>query len=274
MIRKNIINTFESITNFSQYLKTGKTQVKFEGRERSQTQGEVSFFHTENYEQANNLFLYGDSELQKKIEDAGVKHTRLKLKGMANKRQIYSAVVGVAPNVPNAIAGIPTSMINVRQVQQKQRVLNLCFTCSTSGGTGTQTIINTSAQFISALMLIEASGTRVNLYLAECSFADSTYVTFLVKIKSASQPFNVLKMCYPMAHPSMLRRHFFRAIEVTKGVPVRFTKGYGAPVSANGLKKILKENTGTKMDYCTGIDECRYMNAEGIAEMIMKGANA
>lgn len=62
-----------------------------------------TFYKTRTYEEANNLLLHGDKKLAKEIEDAGVAKTRLKLKTQQTRRQLFSTVVGVAPNVPTII---------------------------------------------------------------------------------------------------------------------------------------------------------------------------
>lgn len=270
---KHIYKKFNSLGEFSNYLNNGKVQPVFVNHEQSSTEStsRTRACQTTTYQEADNLLLYGDKKLQKKIEEAGVCTTRLKLKSMQSKRQIYSAVCGVAPNVPNAIAGIPTSMINVREIRQKQKVLNICYSCSCSGGVSAQTIIETAAQFISACMLIEASGIRTNIYLSEISQDGQTTAAFLVRIKSASQPFDVLKMCYPLAHPSMLRRHFFKAMEVTEGVPDSFVDSYGWAVeNKDTMQKALGQDA-KQMNYICGFYDCEGRTAEDIAKKIVGG---
>lgn len=268
----HILKKFESVGAFSQYLNNGTTQPAFQSDESSKRTGQSKYTDckTHNYEDADKLFLYGDKKLMKKIEDAGVYTTRLKLKSIQSRRQIFSSVCGVAPNVPNAIAGIPTAMINVREVRQKQKVVNICYNCSCSCGVSANDIIQTAAQFISACMLIEASGIRTNIYLSEISMENERATTaFLVRIKSAAQPFDVLKMAYPMAHPSMLRRHFFRAMEVTEGVPDEFACGYGMAVSRQEIMKKALGQDANKMNYICSYYDCEGRSAEDIAKKIV-----
>lgn len=270
---KHIYKKFNSIEDFSQYLKNSKVQNYFVNAQSSikESPSKTRNSKTKTYQEANDLLLYGDKKLQKEIETAGVYNTRLKLKTMQSKRQIFSCVCGVAPNVPNAIAGIPTAMINVREIRQKQKVLNICYNCSCSYDTPTNNIIKTAANFISACMLIEASGIRTNIYLSEISQIKGTTSAFLVRIKSASQPFDVLKMCYPLAHPSMLRRHFFRAMEVTEGIPSDFVVTYGLAVND---KNIMKEALCADAKIFNSIlcyYDCAGRTAEDIAKKIVEG---
>lgn len=234
---KVIQKHFNSITELNKYLSESKTQPNFKGCENSQREENEneSFCKTRTYEDANNLLLHGDKKLAKEIEDAGVVKTRLKLKTQQTRRQLFSAVVGVAPNVPNALAGVPTSMISVKEIRCKTKVVNIFYNLSVCGVVGADEIIRQSSKFISACMLLEAQGTRLNIYAGDVANENDVYTIFSTRIKSASQPFDVLKMAYPLAHPSMLRRHYFRAMEVTKGVNKSFVHGYGRVVSDTDL---------------------------------------
>lgn len=275
-----IYKSFDSVGAFSAYLNAGQTQPAFKYSESSQYTDSYKVRHclTADYKEADNLFLYGDKKLMKKIEEAGVYTTRLKLKAQAAKRQIYSSVVGVAPNVPNALAGIPTAMINVREVRAKQRVVNVCYCCSAAANVDANDIIKVAAQFISACMLIEANGVRVNIYLSEISEKASDErgkkdtTAFLVRIKSAAQPFDVLKMAYPLAHPSMLRRHFFRAMEVTEGVPSSFAGGYGAVIMDKKRQMKALGRDAAKINKILSYYDCDGRSAEDIAKMITEEA--
>ena len=234
---KVIQKHFNSITELNKYLSKSEPQPNFKGCESSQREEKENgtFCKTRTYEEANNLLLHGDKELAKKIEDAGVAQTRLKLKTQQTRRQLFSSVVGVAPNVPNALAGVPTSMISVKEIRCKTKVLNIFYNLSVSGGVGADEIIYKSSKFISACMLLEAQGIRLNIYAGDVANSGDAYTIFSTRIKSASQPFDVLKMAYPLVHPSMLRRHYFKAMEVTKGVNKGFVCGYGRVISNTDL---------------------------------------
>ena len=268
-MKNDIVKAFDNLTAFHSYLENNEIKEAFKWNESSKSEmaSKKKDCKTATYQEADNLLLYGDKNLQKKVEAAGVATTRLKLRETPRGRSFYSAVVGVAPNVGNAIAGVPTAMINVKVRKQPQRVLTVCYTCSAAATVSANDIIKTSAELISALMIIEASGVRVNLYLGEVSEAADQHVAFLVRIKSASQPFDVLKMVYPMAHPSMLRRHMFRALEITDGVNGEFSYGYGRCVPVREHEELFKQ-TRQKIDVCTDFYQCRYKTAKDIITML------
>ena len=181
--------------------------------------------------------LYGDKKLRKKIEDAGVYTTRLKVQKTVARRSIYTSVVGCAPHVPNYVAGVPVAMINEKKVKVKQKIVTVFYNMAVSGGTSARDIIEACAQLISACMIIEASGVRVNIYAGSVSEDEGQRVGFAIKIKDSGQPFDTLKMCYPLAHPSMNRRHKFRFLEVTKGVKRGWSDGYGFRCNDGGNRR-------------------------------------
>ena len=269
----HILKKFESVSEFHNFLCENEVNTAFKGFEQSDKESDffTKWTKTESYAHADRLLLYGDKDLQKKIEDAGVKKTRLKLNAKATRRQIFSAVCGVAPNVPNAIAGVPTNMIAVKNVAIKQKVVNVCYFITANSDTDADDILQASANVISACMEIEASGVRVNLYVGFLSHKLDDTVGFIMRIKSASQPFDVLKMAYPLAHPSMLRRHFFRAMEVIKDIPTQFSPTYGhAIVDARIIRKYTESAT-KNMDAVYSYYDAKGKTVEEIKEMIVRG---
>lgn len=266
---KVIQKHFNSITELNKYLSESETQPNFKGFECSNEEGNEDFRKTKTYEDANNLLLHGDKELAKKIEDAGVAKTRLKLKAQQTRRQLFSSVVGVAPNVPNALAGVPTSMISVKEIRCKTKVLNIFYNIAIDWTIPANTIIKLSAKFVSACMLLEAQGFRLNVSVGCLVEKNKQNVAFSVLIKSASQPFDVLKMVYPLAHPSMLRRHFLRFVEVTENVSGDFVGTYGRPIKREETIKEIINNREKFNAVLSFYDINEEMTAEEVAKEII-----
>lgn len=265
-----IFKKFDSIKSFNDYLNKGTVQPNFTGAEYSKTKElDGSWYKTSDYKQATDLLLFGDKELQKKIEAAGVSDVRTNIYKNMTRKQMYSSVVGAAPNVPAYISGAPNSMIAIRQTKVRQKVVNVAYNCAVYGGTSVDSIINSCAKLISALMLIEAKGVRINLYAVDFDTEPGEYVSFAIKIKSAGQHFDTLKMSYPMAHPSMNRRHKFRFTEITEGVSRYFRTGYGHPES--DTEKTLKHFSehGLKLDACFCNETLTGRSVEEIVKSIL-----
>lgn len=261
----NILKRFDSITALNRYLENGKQQDAFFNY--SEMNGE-DFTGTESYSVANDLLLFGDRKLQKKIEDAGVKKMRVEIQKRAQRRSFRSSVVGAVPNVPAYISGAPNSMVTVTQTNNKKRVLTIGYSMTAAGNVDKKDIINASAKIILALMIIEASGVRTNLYSIFHATKENHNTGCAIRIKTSGQHFDTLKMAYPLAHSSMLRRQMFKFEEVTEGVPACFSGSYGRPVADNAeTKKFCSEN-GLKLDACCTYYEVVNKTPEEIVEFI------
>ena len=255
---KNIFLKFDSVSEFHNYLHTKNPTSAFSSifSQHSQTCSE-EFTHTRNWEHAEELFTYGDKDTAAKLEDTGLRQTRLQNKCTANRRKVQANICGFAPHVPNYIAGVPASMLNV------------IYNISANGGASAKSLLETGVQMLSAIMKIEASGVRVNLYVADISVGhNGQNVGWLCRIKNSAQHIDTLKMCYPLCNPSMLRRHSFRFTEVTDGVSSAFVGGYGG--ASRDISLMLKQ---FKMKDCRCMS---YYTANGntadrLAEMILKG---
>lgn len=272
---KNLICLkFNSVGEMSQHLSDAKVQPYFAEAERFKSgsfEEGSSFSKTKSFDEANDLLLYGDKELAKKIEDAGVGNVRLKLKSQTNRRQVYSSVVGFAPNVPNFIAGTPNSMINIRQVKTKQRVITVAYNTSVSCFVTPDEIVRAAAKFVSAVMLIEASGVRVNVFSVEV-FRDRKNrhrCCFMTRIKDSGQKIDTLRMSYPIAHPSMLRRHWFRLLETTPGIPESYVRGYGRPIKEEKeCMKVMNDAGIHNINRCLSYYDVESLSVEQIVNKL------
>ena len=282
---KTIVHRFQSVGELSRHLAAAKLQGPF--RSSCEDTGEYNFSSysttekmarwsaTESYEQADSLLLYGDRMLQQKIEAAGVSQMRTKLKQHRNRRQLCSAVVGIAPNVPNFVAGAPTNMIAVHQVRAKQPVLTFMYNTSVPSGVSAEKIIAATAKLVAALLVIEASGIRINLYAGEVCKKDGHYCCWSVRIKDSGQMIDTLKMSYPLAHPSMLRRQWFRLMETTPGVPSSYVDGYGRVVNNEvEAQKALRAAGITNIDRVLSYGNIDHKTAEEIAKELTENGGA
>ena len=263
-----IYKKFDTVHSFVKYLADGHTTETFKHAVYSDTT-DASWTGTKSYADATDLLLYGDRELAQKINAAGVEKLRTEIYKHQTRRQIYSSIVGCAANVPAYIAGAPNSMINYRQQRVRQHVVNVAYNCAVSGGARADAIVRGGAALIAALMKIEASGIRVNLYAVNMDTVGKSIVSYSVRIKTSGQAFDVLKMSYPIAHPSMNRRHKFRFEEITPGIPSGFTHGYGMPETSN--EKIIEHfaTVGLKLDAAYNYQTLIGKTADQIANEIL-----
>lgn len=268
MKAKEIFKRYESLKAFNDYLNAGTTQPAFS--DHSHTNGE-HFTGTNSYEDAERKMMQGDSELQKKIEAAGVAQTRIKVQRRVQRRQTYSSVVGAVPNVPAYISGAPNSMIAQRMVKTKKKVLNIGYSMTSSGDVDKNDIIKASAKVVSAILNIEASGVRVNLYTLFCAKKQSHTIGLSLKVKNACRKIDTLRMAYPLAHSSFLRRQCFRWEEVTESVPDCYACGYGYVPESKEQAEFFKRN-GLKFDNVLMFENIQYASVDDIVKMMTEAA--
>lgn len=268
MKAKEIFKRYESLKAFNDYLNVGTQQPAF--NDHSHTNGE-RFTGTASYEDAEQKMMQGDSELQKKIEEAGVAQTRIKVQKRVQRRQTYSSVVGAVPNVPAYISGAPNSMIAQRLVKTKKKVLNIGYSMTACGGVDKDDIIKASAKIVSAILNIEASGVRVNLYTLFCAKKKSHTIGLSLKVKDASRKIDTLRMSYPLAHSSFLRRQCFRWEEVTENVPECYAGSYGYVPESSEQAEFFKRN-GMKLDKVLTYNDIENMSVDDIIKAITGAA--
>jgi hypothetical protein len=268
MKTKEIFKRYESLKAFNDYLNAGTLQPAFT---ESSKRGSERFTGTTSYEEAEQKMMRGDSDLQKKIEEAGVAQTRIKIQKQVQRRQTYSSVVGAIPNVPAYISGAPNSMITQRLIKTKKKVLNIGYSMTACGAVRKDNIINASANIVSAIMNIEATGVRVNLFTLFCAKKDRHLIGLSLKIKDSSRKLDTLRMSYPLAHSSFLRRQCFRWEEVTENVPECYADGYGQVPESKEQAEFFSRN-GMKFDKVLTYADIEFASVDDIIKMITEAA--
>ena len=279
-MKKVIFKKFNGTGELSRHLASAVVTKTFAEAEKSgsicETSSYAEFAHTKTYQEADELLLFGCKELQKKIEDAGVRKLRLQLNNYQNRRKVYSSVVGFSVNVPKYLTGSPTCMINVKQTKVRSRVINFMYNTTVSCNVSAARIVRAAAKIVQATMIIEAGGIRVNLWTGECFKSKNSsdpVCVWICKVKEAGQRMDTLKMSYPIAHPSMLRRQWFKLLETTEGVPESYVDGYGRVInSEKECLQALKTAGVNNIQRALCFDDIEYLSAEDIAKKIVEGA--
>lgn len=236
-----ILKKFASLKAFDTYLKTNETTPNFEAFQHSILETE-DFTGTKSIEEANDLMVYGDLNGLEKVKKMGVDDVIKNIYKYKTKAKITSSVVGCAPNVPAYICGTPNSMFNRVQQRQRTKVISLCYVMNASCWYSKEDIFKTAATFLSTVMLLEAKGIRVNVNAGVVTEVGTQTAGFIVNIKKAEEKFNLLRCVYACTNPSFLRRHFFRFMEVTKGISKKFTSTYGHIMSETDTRNFLVNN--------------------------------
>lgn len=229
-IKNNIVcaESFNSVTDFVSVISKRTPNKAFTicGRKESETNPE-SFCGTKNWDEAQDLLKRGYKEGTKDLLNC---KTSVNVVSPTRKKQIFSDVTGFSPIVPNAIIGLPNSMLNKRDKIRPSRVINIILDIAVSGTTDKEIFLKAGKNIYSFIKSIEATGTKVNLSVMDNIYIKRVkrFVCLFVKIKDSKQAINPQLISYPIIHPSFFRRHVFRWVETSPFTSYQeVTKTYG-----------------------------------------------
>lgn len=235
---KQEIIQFDSLTDFYNYCISTPFNEVFRWSTPSSVTGDSNFTKTQSFDEAIELFKNGWPDMANKLTQ--------KLKVIENKTQPimrpknFMSIAGYQAIVPLYLQNTPNNMMNKKMVPTKQKVITLNKSIDYHGGVKADQIIDESIKAMQVVKKLEAQGLRVNLNIVLGSKADGKQFIMKVRIKSANEKLNISKLAFPLVHPSMLRRLFFRFIEVYPKVTKGFKFGYGKPASSSDLRTVFK----------------------------------
>ena len=216
---------FSSIKDMAEYTKNTPVHSKSKLSSQRIEKNEQGFAGTKTYEDAENLFINGWQVGAEKINN--IIHTTMKKEDKEVKKIKYD-VAGFQASVPRFLNGIPTNMIRQTTAKKPQSpILNLYLNVSWSCGFTVEQIQKFTAKFLKLVIILEASGFRINLYAVSCSYFDQNAYSTILKLKDAAERLNILKCAFTLAHPSYQRRIIFKVQEVTNVLPQSFYDHYG-----------------------------------------------
>lgn len=270
---KIIYEHFDSLGQYLDTIQARKVNRVFSGHSLHSEDRDYNFTLTESYEEANELARTGYKEGLDKLKAA---NSRARHMGSAQKALPVTSVVGFAPHVPNAITGVPCSMIATQKVEQKAKVISILYYMGGACHVNAKEFVEAGKNILNVIYTLELQGYRVALNVLTNFCEGSERALCSVQIKHWRQPSNPLKISYPLIHPSFFRRHGFRWLETQPELTVRdFTCGYGRPLevvegrNADARRRWLKEQ-GILQDgwFYTERDEARKNEADELIKVM------
>lgn len=169
----------------------------------------------------------------------------LKTKKVARMTRPKSAIEGFAPNVPNALRGIPNAMLKHEVKPKDTKIVNIVYSVTISANFSSEKAKRHGAKLFQTIIQLEKMGYRVALYLATTIhfYADNDdhdVYGFIVKAKNEHQPINYEKLAFPLMSAAFPRRCVFRWQETVEGIPFAF--GYGRPTTHDLKDHKVKES--------------------------------
>lgn len=239
---KKLVRQFEfsSLAEFYEYITTTSYNSTYQNSEKSSIEGSKDFTGTEDFNEAVDLFKHGwkegSAKLTKKLE------AKMKRMEPTTRAQQVKSVAGYQAIVPNYLAGDPLNMINKKMVPVKQKVITINKNIGYAARISKEKIEEESIKAFQLVKKLENQGMRVNLNIVQGFEVEDMKIIIKIRIKSSTEKLNISKLAFPMVHPSMLRRLFFRFLEVVPNASERYRYGYGRPVYADDMKKYVKDN--------------------------------
>lgn len=148
----------------------------------------------------------------KKLDDKKLKDTK--------KPVIFKAVAGFKPIVPNALKGLPKSMMGKKLMTKKSKIVNVMVEISKSSHHSHSEVVEKSIEILSHLYNLERQGWRVRLSMLGTHAQPEgrgKQMGWLLPIKHENQLFDIKKLMFPLVHSAMLRMISFDWYESVPG---------------------------------------------------------
>lgn len=226
-----IIERFGGINELADVVGRRRPNSVFRARTQLSEDKGDEFSLTDSYEESIDLLINGYKAGLANLETSSGERIAHRQSSFKNIPSV--GVVGYVPHIPNAITGIPCSMITTTPVEQKAKVITILYDMGSNGSTNAKRFITAGRNLLNAILTLELNGYRVGLSVL-LSFCTNKEQAFCVtQIKNHRQPSNPLKIAYPMLHPAFFRRQGFKWIETCLSLAnTEFADGYGKVLSS------------------------------------------
>ena len=229
--RNRVIYEFLSLGDLAHWMEDAPVCDAFKGKRRASRDNGRDFTGTDSFSDAWDMFMHGWPDAAREMTGKYKKMRDYRQRGTA--MSLKPDVVGFQPIVPNWLANQPLSMVNARMDVKKQKVLNMVKIITYHAGMSEKTMREDGLKTLVLVDTLEKAGYRINLEVCDMGTASGFLLGSIFRVKNANERFNIAKMAFPIAHPSMLRRIVFSFIECCPHTTKRFTSGYGS-VPSNG----------------------------------------
>ena len=235
----------EEFSNFNEFINVNNNRpIVWECNSRpARKREDKDFTGCESFEEAQELLLHGYNEsVDRMIKTVNA----LQKSGEKTKTVRFADVCGYAPIVPNAIIGLPCSMMNQKKQQVKARVVTLVYDVNCAWYVTTQELLDYGCRVINCALNLERAGYRVKIDIAS-TFNEEGKRQYIMRVplKNEDQPINIKRVSFGMSHAAMLRYLAFDWAERLPGS--KHLSAFGraiqfAPKCFENVKEVFGEN--------------------------------
>ena len=218
---------FDSIGDLLTYINTAPIARVFNGRtlhSRSKNFGS-NWYGTESYEEALGLLQNGWAPEAAKLSEKLPIHTA---QSNFNSSRPTHSVVGYQASVPRYLQGIPQNMVTTKTTPKKQKIITIYKGLSYNCGVTSKQIEDEGIKALQIIQNLEGRGYRVKLVTGWVTRVIGEVRVMTLTVKRPEERLSLIKMAFPLIHPSMLRRIGFAWLEHQgHDLKYEFIGGYG-----------------------------------------------
>lgn len=227
---------------------------------RIENEDDSDFYLTPDYLSAVRLMRKGYSDILDRVRDGMYTKVKKLTSAYESRKSVpRSGIFGCVPNIQRHLMGLPDTMVNREIDPKKVKTIHIMYSPQAPWFVKGETFINAGVVLLAAIELIEKSGISVKLDCVLYSGERSGEAIFgVVQLKDYKYRLDTLKLCFPLAHPSMLRRIGFKFLETVPGMTKDFTRGYGRSLDTHESSGLYKANTKCVHIGLDTIGNCNY----------------
>ena len=143
-------------------------------------------------------------------------------------------VAGYIPNIPLYVSGSPTHMMSpIGNETSSKKTIEILVSLDASCGITADKMLNKGASILSLVDKLEHGG--MSCHVTGCIYSNArnngSKHYFEFPIKKAGVPMDIDRCAFALVHPALLRRIWFRVIELDVDAYRDFNSGYGIPTN-------------------------------------------
>jgi len=214
------VYTADSWDEFLRDLRGNPVQSAWHGKQSS-IKGSFQFTRSLNWDKCMELAERGDKLVTEQVASAAVKVTF-----EAGPTWEY-APAGAFPCGPAYAAGVPENMFVPLEdgAANSRPIVRIAVNVVCSSWVEPEDIINRGAAVVALIDKIQSEGQRVELVVfCHIESRRNDRIIMAVTVKRPEEPIDMDRVAFALAHPSMLRRCFFRVVEC---ICPYYLSGYG-----------------------------------------------
>ena len=231
-----------------------------QSNKRIEDEDDSGFYLTSDYLSAVRLMRKGYSDILDRVRNEMYAKVKKLTSAYESRKSVpRSGIFGCVPNIQRHLMGLPDTMVNREIDPKKVKTIHIMYSPQAPWYVKGETFIKAGVVLLAAIELIEKSGISVKLDCILYSGERSNEAIFgVVQLKDYKHRLDTLKLCFPLAHPSMLRRIGFKFLETVPGMTKDFTREYGRSLDTHESSGLYKANTKCVHVGLDTIGNCNY----------------